>query len=535
MERWGGADMTVTVDLYARFSRAEGDRETDSIENQVNLLKQYANEKGWEINEIHRDDGFSGTNYNRPGFQSMMRNVQGQRINAILAKDQSRFGRSIENEIYFQSVLPLSNVFFIGVTDNVNTLEGNELVRQIGGVFNENYSRDISTKVRAALKAKQKNGQFTGSFAPYGYLKDPNDRNKLIIDEEVVPVIDEIIRLYLDGMGLVTIARTLNDRGISSPSRRKKEMGMNYKNPNSKMLWSPSTIRKILTSETYIGTLVQHKTEKLSFKLKNKKQVKKEQNIRVDNVVPPIIDLRTWELVQKQVQIRTREIKNSSCPIPLAENTYSGLLFCNDCGSKMVYRSDYQGYTCGTYAKYGIKHCTRHGIKKYLIDEVCLNSIRQDMKLIMDINLIIKQIEKKNKDSPKFLEKEISKKEQRLADIKAFLKELREEKSRGLVEEEEYIELREEYKIEEKELKQAIGELERQNKKSALDWWTNENLDVFERYARLEIREMTRELALQEFEKIMVTKDGKIKKIIKNGKSPRELVDELNEMDSGAL
>ena len=257
--------------VYIRLSREDGDKEeSDSVGNQRKLLTEYVSKmENLIIYDVYVDDGYTGTNYNRPGFKRMIADIEERKVNCVVVKDLSRFGRDyIDTGRYLERVFPELGVRFISLSDGIDSIRQTyDMLLPLKNIFNEQYARDISKKVRATVKSKQKAGEFIGSFTSYGYKKSPADKNKLVIDEYAAEVVRKVFRLYVGGMGKLSIAKLLNAEGILCPSEYKMANGLNYKNGNrleSTSYWTYSTINIMLKNEMYRGNMVQGKKHQRS-------------------------------------------------------------------------------------------------------------------------------------------------------------------------------------------------------------------------------------------------------------------------------
>ena len=251
---------------YIRLSREDGDKaESDSIGNQRKLITDYLKDKDdFVLYDTYIDDGFTGTNFNRPSFKRMIADIEAGKVNCVIVKDLSRFGRDyIDTGKYLERYFPDNEVRFISITDNIDSMkQAYDMLLPIKNIFNEQYARDISKKVHASMKTKQRAGEFIGAFASYGYKKSPADKNKLVIDEYAAEIIRKIFKLYVAGNGKIRIASILNGEGILCPSEYKRLNGDNYRNSNrlnSTAYWTYSTVDHILKNEMYIGNMVQNK------------------------------------------------------------------------------------------------------------------------------------------------------------------------------------------------------------------------------------------------------------------------------------
>lgn len=358
------------VGIYCRLSiedkgKAVSD-DSASIQNQKAMLRDYCLERGWEIYDNYVDDGFSGIDRTRPAFCRLLRDCEQGKIDIVLCKDQSRFSRdTVVIEQYLNDRFLEWGIRFIGVADNADTdNESYGTMRLFTSAYNEMYVKDISAKIRRTLSYKREQGQFIGSFAPYGYMIDPADKHRLIIDPETAPVVRQIFALYLGGSGYRHIVQTLNAQGILSPSEYKRQHGSKYTNcnadrSNSRGKWTQSTIAGILANEMYTGTLVQGKSHHISYKNKRRKKVSPDDWIRVPNAHEAIVDAETWARTQERLQSNTRVGKRSQELSPL-----SGKVRCAVCGRPMkrnVYYNKartirYYGLQCATY-KTGAMDC----------------------------------------------------------------------------------------------------------------------------------------------------------------------------------
>lgn len=278
--------------IYCRLSVEDQYKtgDSESIKNQLSLLEDYANTKDLSIYDYYIDDNYSGLDKSRPAFNRLLQDAKNHCFDIILCKNQSRFTRDLEiAEKYLHGLFPLWNIRFIGVGDGVDTNnQANKKIRQLNGLINEWYCEDLSENIRMVLKNKMKHGQFIGSFACYGYKKGEN--HELLIDTPAANVVKEIFDFYSTGLSMAKIANLLTEKKILTPSEYKKACGLLFKSPHASSSWSVSTIKRILHDETYIGTLVQGRVSKLSYKSNYMKPMPKEEWIRVENHHEAIID-----------------------------------------------------------------------------------------------------------------------------------------------------------------------------------------------------------------------------------------------------
>ncbi len=380
--------------LYLRLSkedlhkRKEGD-DSISIKNQRLLLTEYALAKGYQIVDVYSDDDESGLYDNRPGFELMMEDARLGKFDLVIAKSQSRFSRNMEHiEKYLHHDFPLLGIRFIGVADYADTGNlGNKKARQINGLVNEWYCEDLSDNIRSVFKAKMKAGQFLGSSCPYGYRKDPENHNHLLVDAYAASVVRKIFALYLEGYGKGKIASMLSAEGVLIPTRYKQQvLGVPYS--NSKLLpqtkaWSYQTVHTILGNPVYTGILVQNKYNKVSYKDKKKVKMPEESWIIAENTHEPIIDRHIFELAQERQRQRTKSVQGAPNGI------FSGRLFCADCKKSMerLYARNGEGrvigYICKTYKKQGKRFCGSHKILKGELEQAVLRSLNEEMANIL--------------------------------------------------------------------------------------------------------------------------------------------------------
>lgn len=507
--------------LYLRLSKEdvnklnEGD-DSASIINQRLLLMDYALDKGFEVVNVYSDDDESGLYDNRPDFEKMIRDAKLGMFDIIIAKSQSRFSRNMEHiEKYLHHDLPNMGVRFIGVVDNTDTANReNKKSRQINGLVNEWYCEDLSANIRSAFKAKMKNGQFLGSSCPYGYKRDPENHNRLVIDEYAASIVRKIFKLYLSGIGKGKIGAMLSQEGILIPTRYKREvLGENYYNAkaiDTTNLWSYQTIHTILNNQTYIGNLVQNKVNTLSYKDRKKKMLPKSEWIVVENTHEAIIDEETFERVQEMQKVRTRDVKDTPNGI------FSGMIFCADCKHAMNRNYErhgehnFNGYVCKTYKTKGKVFCESHIIYNDDLEEAVLESIKAEARKILseeDIDELQKMQVYSN---------EISNLEQQLEIIEGQLEKYTKYKKKTyqsymdeIISREDYLKYCAEYDSMIVELQNQQEEiLKSMDVQNELDNQYDEWVERFKNY--IDVEALTREMVVELIEKIEVHNDGQI-------------------------
>jgi len=331
--------MRKKVGGYVRLSDEDRNKvnkndESESIQNQKKMLMDYCDKHNWDLVAIYCDEDYSGAGTYRPDFERLIKDCENGLIDIVLCKSQSRFSRDMEViERYLHNKFPLWDIRFISIVDNVDTdNKGNKKSRQINGLINEWYLEDLSENIKKTIRNKKESGQFTGSFAPYGYQRSNEDKHKLVVDPIASEVIKTIFDLYFQGKGYFAIVKYLNEKEIPSPYEYKKQSGSKFKIPNctAKSHWHIDTIAKILKDEVYIGNLVQGKFRHISYKNKKKIAVPKSEWIIVKNMHEPIIDMNTWTTVQTRFLGREKPQGNGEI------HMFSRKVYCDVCGKIFV-------------------------------------------------------------------------------------------------------------------------------------------------------------------------------------------------------
>lgn len=355
--------------------------------------------------ELHKfdeyvDDGYSGTNFERPDFKRMMQDIEKRNVNCIIVKDLSRFGRNyIEMGRYLERIFPFMGVRFIAINDHYDSAEENDdkgrILIPFNNLINDTYCRDISLRVRSHLDVKRKEGQFIGSFAGYGYRKDPKDKNHLIIDEYAAGIVQEIFKQKLNGMSSQRIASHLNELGVLPPNEYKRANGFNYTcgfQAGLNQKWTVVSVNRILKNESYTGTLIQGKRRKINYKVKKSHDVGSENWIRVEDAHDAIISKGEFQQVQQLLELDTRTAPSQTTVYPL-----SGFLRCADCGQNMIRRTvtkngkKYQYYHCSTYKNGG--GCTPHMINSEKLTESVLAAIWHQVTLLVEAEKVLSNAE----------------------------------------------------------------------------------------------------------------------------------------------
>ena len=467
--------------LYCRLSVDDGNfGGSVSIETQKILLEQYCKDHKITDYKFYCDDGCSGTNFDRPSFKKMLSDIDEGKINLVIVKDLSRFGRNyVEAGMYVQRFTD-SNIRFIAADDNYDSLvNSDDLLFPIKNVVNEMYARDVSKKTKAAKKAKARDGQFIGSKAPFGYKIDPNDRHLLIVDEPAAQVVKRIFRLASEGVGYNKMAKIFREEKVLTPIAY-----FNLNNPDyfksdywrKEFDWHVTSIRAILNNEVYLGKLVYGKQRNKSMKSKEKVRNPKEDWIVVENCHEPIITQELWDTVHKILNAKHRPAKAGEVQM------FAGLLYCSDCGHCLTYsqkqRKDgsYHGaYSCWMYKTHGKEYCASHYITFDTIYELVLIDIQRNLFQYRKNTDKFKSIlsRKYQSDSQKQAEQitlEYEQKQKRCEELDKIISRLYEDNVLGRIGDERYESMSQSYELEQVEIKKAlpilkskIDELKRQS------------------------------------------------------------------------
>ncbi len=456
-----GGKKRAQVGGYLRLSREDGDKtESDSIVNQRKILTSYCrSHSDLHLVEFYIDDGCTGTNFDRPAFRQMERDWQKGVIDCVLVKDLSRFGRDyIEAGRYLERVFPEQEIRFISVVDQFDSKRDRcDMILSIKNVFHANYARDISQKVLGAMEAKQRNGEFVGAFASYGYQKDPENRNHLIVDPGAAKVVRRIYQLYESGMGQIRIAKLLNQEGVPCPSAYKHLQGQRYSNSNQlekTNYWTYPTIHRILMNRMYVGDLVQGKYGRTMMHGKAKARAPEEW-IVVENTHEGIIDRNRWERVQELLRKRTREPE-------FGKNVglFAGFLRCGDCGRAMCKTNSKGGvyYSCGSYKRYGASVCTPHTIPQIMLEEVVLQDVNQLLVECSELQQIVESV-LGEQNQKRDVTEERKNLQHRIAERERRKKKCYEDYCDELLSKEEFLTYKKEYEGELRSLKKQLEQL----------------------------------------------------------------------------
>ena len=460
------------ADLYLRLSKEDGDKEeSDSIINQKGLILDYLKSmEDIKIHEIRVDDGYSGVNFNRPAFQQMLEDIKAGKVDCVITKDLSRFGRNhIEVGKYLEKIFPYLGVRFIAINDNYDSARSDtqtdNIIIPFKNLINDAYCRDISIKIRSNLEVKRKKGDFVGAFAPYGYRKSEADKNRLEIDEEAAETVRRIFRMYLQGSSAYRIAEVLNGEDVLTPMDYKKEQGSAFYTgfkKNLKGKWSHVHVLRILGNPVYMGTLVQGKDTTPNYKVKKKVKKEEEKWCRVENAHEAIIPDSDFQNVQELLRMDTRTGTAQEKVYDL-----SGVVRCGDCGGNMVRKTVPSGhkkfiyYVCGNH-KADKAVCSSHSINAENLEESVLLLLNKQIETVTDMDHILGQMEEMQRQSGELAKKnrQIVKKKEEVQKYCGLRLDLYEDYKDGLITKEEYRELKETYGERIRTAEQGLEKLE---------------------------------------------------------------------------
>lgn len=466
-------DQPKKAALYCRLSVDDGrSGESISIESQKILLKQYCKSHGITDYEVYDDDGYSGTNFERPAFERMREDIENGRIDTVIVKDQSRFGRSyIEVGMYVEEFKD-KGVRFIAVDDGYDSMKSDyDMMFPMRNVINEYYAREASKKTKSAKRAKAKEGQYIGSRPPFGYKLDPKDRHHLVIDEPAAETVRRIFRLAAQGVGYNRMTKIFREEKLLTPIAYFNQHNPDYYKSDywrGDFDWHVTSIRVILDNEVYLGKLVYGKQKNKSMKSKEKVKCPRDEWIVVENCHEPIISQELWDTVHKILSAKHRPTQSGKVQI------FAGLVYCSDCGHALTYsqkkKSDgtYHGaYSCWMYKTHGKEYCASH----YITYDVLYQLVFCDLQKMIgccakDIIGFRKFLQSKCKSSSRrqleSIVNEAERKQTRLKEIDKILSKLYEDSALGKIPESRYEQMSEKYEQEQKELSQGILQLKQE-------------------------------------------------------------------------
>jgi len=441
-----GRTKKYVAGLYCRLSKDDGNSvESMSIWSQKVMLKQFAESNSIAIYDYYVDDGYSGTNFERPSFKKMITDIENGKINCVITKDLSRLGRNyLQSGAYIEMYFPQKNIRYIAITDGIDTLNSNQNdIMPFKNILNEMYAKDTSKKVKSAIQSRMREGTYIGSKAPFGYLKDPNNKRRLIIDEKTKPIIELIYKLCLEGKGTQLISQELMKRKIPRPSafveNAEKLYGLTEEN---KYQWSHRMVLNVLRDPVYCGNMARNKRPTLSFKNSKRMYIPKSDYIYAKDTHEGIVSEEIWEQVQTMIDKRKCNNKKGL----YYDNIFQGLVRCPKCGYTLTPKTDYRlkkkelidfvHFSCSTYKKYGVNACSSHRIEARDLYNIVLEDIQYHGNMALSakedfVEKIIEKIEVEKIDEGKELSNKLELKKNQLAELDRSYEQLYEDKLEG--------------------------------------------------------------------------------------------------------
>lgn len=470
--------------LYERLSRDdELQGESNSISNQKAMLTQYAKEHGFLVAEVYVDDGWSGLNFDRPSFNRMLDDIEAGKIDVVITKDLSRLGRDHLKVGHFTEIyFPMKNVRYIAVNDGVDTANKNNDIAALKNMMNEFYSRDNSRKIRSSIRARAKAGLYRTSFNPIGYLKAPDNHNKLIVDSETAWIVKCIFELANAGMGSHKIVTQFREEQVPCPSwwlhsRGEKDYSKRFEHPENKYEWSHTVIRNIIANPLYLGHTVMCKTESI-FKVGKSKKVPEAEQIRVENTHEPLVSQEIFDGANAKILSRRRDTTDDFV------SPFSGLVKCGTCGKALNIRywtrKRHRIYVCSTYAR-NTKACSDHRIFYDDLYKAVLADIQYHARIAYEdrdkaVALAVKMNDKANGNKGKTNESKLKQTKKRYDEVTRLFDRLYEDSLSGRISNDNFNRLIEKYQSEQEELLKQIGTLEivlqevKDNQRNAVRW-----------------------------------------------------------------
>jgi len=472
------------VGIYCRLSSEDESRsDSVSIQNQKTMLTKYVIDNNWRVIDCYIDDGVSGTTFEREGFKRMLGDIEQGKINMVITKDLSRLGRDYLKTGYYTDVyFPDNGVRYIALNDGIDTINKENDIAPFKNILNEMYARDISKKIKSAYKVKCARGDYHGSFAPFGYAKDPEDSKKLIIDEESAATVRLIFQLSSQGYGCAKLRHYLADNKFLTPAaylhkKDPKQYTKRFQNvPDGDSIWyawSNGVVANILHNQVYIGNIVHYKQVSVSFKSKKCKPQPKDKWLITENAHPPLIERELWELVQERMKQKSRGFQ--TCIYP---NIFNKIVRCADCGwnmqlssystsktGKRYYENRY--FSCLTNRDYGKNRCTTHSAIYKELYQLVFDDIRRYAKMAVEqpeilINTLSTTEEKKRQTSESKMKEEYGQGKKRLDDLVLLLQKLFEQNVSGILNDTNYTAMFTKYQQEQGHLETRVKELEKQ-------------------------------------------------------------------------
>ena len=506
---------------YVRLSREDGDKEeSNSVTGQKDLIRDFLSRHP-ELKEcgMKVDDGYTGSNFQRPAFQEMMADVKAGKVNCIVVKDLSRFGREyLDAGEYIERIFPFLGVRFIAINDNYDSLNGqsesDELIIPFKNLINEAYCRDTSIKTRSQLEIKRRRGDFIGSFAVFGYQKNPDDRHKLIVDDFAANVVRDVFRWKMEGVSTLDIADRLTETGIPTPLDYKKAQGMRYNTSfrvKAESVWSANMVLRILKNPIYTGVLEQGKVTTPSYKVKRLVNKPREEWAVVEGCHEAIIQRDDFDLVQKVLKLDTR-----TSPGEQAVEFFSGMAFCGECGSAMIRKTvpsgkkKYVYYVCAAH-KNDRTVCQSHNMRDAALNEIVLVSLKKHIRDVIDLSELLKltgAVQLQQAVMQK-LRTRLEKKQAEVDRYQTLLHSLYENLADGLLDREEYLNLKKNYTRRREEAEKQAEAIREQMEQEASNFaGRNGWMERFRRHQN--ITALDRTIVVSLIERVMIFNDHRV-------------------------
>jgi len=518
--------------IYCRLSRDDlSAGESTSIQTQKALLTKYVKDNGWRVADYYVDDGYSGTNYNRPDFERMIEDIENGKVNMVITKDLSRLGRDYIKTGYYSEIwFPENNVRYIALNDGIDTLKSDNDIAPFKNILNEMYAKDLSKKIKSAFRVKFARGDYHGAFPHFGYAKDPVNKGKLIIDEESAKTVRLIFNLAKQGYGSARIRTALIEGKILTPAAYLYKMNPDkwytkkFQNalPHDFYSWSVTMIDRIRDDEIYIGNTIHYRQISVSYKTKNRYCQSRDKWWRVEGTHEPIIDIDTWNLVQERYLHRGRPTRTSP------PNLFQRIVRCADCGKVMWLtarqinpktgeHTERRYFHCSTYRQHSKLKCTQHNTSYQAVKNIVLSDIREYARLAMEnpdalLKTLTEAEYERRQSDHKQDKRDYEQGVKRLCEIETLLKRLFEENVSGRMSDDNYESMFSQYQKEQQDLKPFVEELSQ--KLTAFDE-TRDNkqkwIDLIAKYADLReldapiVNELCEKILVHEYEKV----DGK--------------------------
>ena len=457
--------------IYCRLSKDDDQQgESASIANQRDMLESYCEKQGWEVVAVYQDDGYTGLNMERPDLKRMLKAIERRQVNLVITKDLSRLGRNyLQTGHLIEDFFPRNGVRYIAMNDGIDTLRENNDIAPFKNILNEMYSKDISKKVHSSYLLKAQKGQFTGCVAPFGYRKDPEDKNHLLIDPETAPIVRLIFGYALGGHGPNYIRRRLEEQKLPCPTWWNRERGIRNvrtrwekQDPeNGKYIWDFSVIKDLLMNPVYTGAIASQKTE-YRFKIGTIGSKRPEDWIVVEGTHEPLVDKKDFAIVQEKLKSRQRPGKSGEI------NLFAGLIKCGECGKALTIRTTHEKFpkrifSCKTYNAYGKQHCTQHRVEFDTLYSLVLNKIREcAAAALMDSEAVADRLtgncEAEQKGQREAMERALAKDEERIETLEKMVLRLYEDMVAGRITENNFDLLLAKTQKEQAELKEKAAE-----------------------------------------------------------------------------